>query len=140
MAHTGVLAHECFQRRQRRGCGETWDCARLRALAGARAVTATVLLAVVVTIVVVTIVVVAIVVPVVVLVFVPAMVVDHRGATAFPGAVKEALPIMMRSHPVCAFVRWTGPVSVVPLIVAAHRVTSSPLPRYSPRPDCVAEP
>jgi len=68
------------------------------------------------------VVVVAIVVPVVVLVLVPLMVVGDLALVAVPVAFMVHLAIMVRLHPVRAAVRRTSPVSVVPLIVTAHRV------------------
>jgi hypothetical protein len=72
-------------------------------------------------------VVVAIIVSVVVTTAVPAMVVAELAAIAIPVAFIEALAIVTRRHPVYARVSWTGPVSLVPLIVVAHRV---PVARY----------
>ena len=66
------------------------------------------------------VVVVAIEVPIVVVVLVPAMVVGDVAAVSIPVTVKVALSIVMRLHPVCAGVCRAGPVSLVPLVVAAH--------------------
>ena len=73
------------------------------------------------------VVVVAIVVAVVVAVAVPAMVVRDLAPIAIPVAFIEAFSIMTRLNPARASVRWTGPVSVVPLIVVADRI---PVARY----------
>jgi hypothetical protein len=66
-------------------------------------------------------------VPIVVMIPVPAMVVRGVAVIAIPIAFKEALSIMMRFHPTRAGVGRTGPISLVPLIVAAYRV---PVARY----------
>lgn len=66
--------------------------------------------------------VVVIVVPVVVMVLVPAMVMGDLAVAAVPVTVEVARSIMMRLDPVSAFIRRTGPVSIVPFIVAALRV------------------
>jgi hypothetical protein len=55
------------------------------------------------------------------------VVVADLAAVAIPVAGIVALSIMTRFHPARAAVRWTSPVSIVPLIVAAHRV---PIARY----------
>src|SRR5579872_3621973 len=47
-------------------------------------------------------------------VFVPAMIVHHVAATAFP-ATGEILPAcVVRLDPICAFIGWERPVAVVP--------------------------
>src|ERR1017187_3852352 len=61
-----------------------------------------------------------------IVVTVPAMVVGDSAAIAIPIAFIEKRSIMMRFHPVCADVRWTGPVSIVPLVTVAHRVPVAP--------------
>lgn len=76
-------------------------------------------------------VVVAIEVTVMVAAPVPAMVVRDLAALAFPVTLKEAPVIMMRRYPACAGVRWTRPVSVVPLIVPAHWVPVARYPRIA---------
>ena len=53
---------------------------------------------------------------------VPTVVVGDSAAIAIPVAFIEKRSIMSRSHPVCAGVRRTGPVSVVPPVMVAHRV------------------
>jgi hypothetical protein len=73
----------------------------------------------------------AIEVPVMVTAAVPSMVVGDLAAIAIPIAFKEAFSIMMRLHPPCAAVRWAGPVSVVPLIMVAHRVPVARYPRIA---------
>src|SRR5579864_5844864 len=70
----------------------------------------------------------AIVIPVVITVSVPAMVVPDLAAIAIPVALIVAVSIMTRFHPACARVHWPGPVSVVPLIVVAHRVPVAAYP------------
>jgi hypothetical protein len=57
---------------------------------------------------------------------VPTVVVGDSAAIAIPVAFIEKRSIMSRSHPVCAGVRRTGPVSAVPLIMMAHRVPIAP--------------
>src|SRR6266566_9952367 len=69
-----------------------------------------------------------IVVPVVVAPAVPTMVVAELAVVAVPVAFKVELAIMTRLHPMCAGVSGTGPVSVVPFIVVAHRVPVAPYP------------
>jgi hypothetical protein len=77
------------------------------------------------------VVVVAIIVPVVVTVTVPVMVVRDPAAIAVPIAVIVALSVMMRCNPARAVVRWTCPVSVMPLITISHRVPVARNPRIS---------
>src|SRR5712675_1376162 len=47
---------------------------------------------------------------------------------AVPVAFKVELAIMTRLYPTCAGVGGTGPVSIVPFIVVAHRVPVAPYP------------
>jgi hypothetical protein len=61
-----------------------------------------------------------------IVVTIPAMVVGDSTAIAIPIAFIEKRSIMMRFHPVCADVCWTGPVSIVPLVMVAHRVPVAP--------------
>jgi hypothetical protein len=72
---------------------------------------------------------VSIVVPVVVTAAVPAMVVVDPAAIAIPVACEELLSIMTRFHPARAVEGWTGPVSVVPLVVVSHGIPVAPDPR-----------
>jgi hypothetical protein len=53
---------------------------------------------------------------------VPAMIVFHDAMRAFPASCVELLPIVTRTYPKCAFVGRTGPVTVVPPIMATHRI------------------
>jgi hypothetical protein len=70
-------------------------------------------------------------VPVVVVPVIPAMVVCYAAAIAIPVAFEELLSIVMRFHPACAGVGWAGPVSVVPLVLAAHRIPVAPDPNIA---------
>ena len=65
---------------------------------------------------------VAIVVAIVIAVPVPAMVVGNVAMVAIPVAIEVTLSVMMWFHPVRAAVCRTSPISVVPLVVAAHGV------------------
>jgi len=55
-----------------------------------------------------------------------AMIVSDSTVIAIPVAFIEERSIMMGRHPVCADVRRTGPVSVVPPIMMGHRVPVAP--------------
>ena len=73
-------------------------------------------------------VVIAIEIPIVITVVVPAVVVGQLAALPFPIAGKILLAIMMRFHPTRAGIRRTGPISVVPFVVVAHRVPIAAYP------------
>ena len=65
---------------------------------------------------------VSIVVPIVVMVPIPLMVMPDLAVIAIPVALIVLLAVMTGFHPARANVCWTGVISIVPLIVAAHRV------------------
>src|ERR1035441_5719461 len=59
---------------------------------------------------------------------VPAMVVGDLAVIAIPVAFKVARSVMTRFHPMCAGVRRTRPVSLVPGVTVAHRVPVAAYP------------
>ena len=73
----------------------------------------------------------AVVVPVVVPAPVPAMIVVELAVIAIPVALIVALSIMARFHPMCAGIRRTGPVSVMPPIAVAHWVPVTTHPKIA---------
>src|SRR5689334_7282001 len=75
--------------------------------------------------------VIVVVIPIVAAVAIPTMVVGHLAVTAIPVAFIEALPIMTRFHPAGSCVCRPSPVSVVPLIVFAHRIPVARDPRIA---------
>jgi len=55
-------------------------------------------------------------------VVVPMMIVGTPAVITFPIAFKEALSIVVRRHPVCAGIWWTGPITVMPFVMLPHGI------------------
>ena len=57
-----------------------------------------------------------------VVVVIPLMIVNHTATRSFPIAIKPTLAVVMRGHPNRAFIRRTGPITVVPAIPTPNHV------------------